>query len=210
MADARTVADGNRHLQRLGRIRARTFRGTRRRGPRCARAEGARSAPVRRARSHVARRRSNRRPRSSESAWGPPGDGDDLAGVRDPAAGQTGWGVWPLGAYVVRRGMSDPARALQTLHALTHRLGRLTHRLGRDRDPPSLRPRSRTDAGDLAALEQRRQRTRASWSARASGHACSGACGCARWWTTRHLCRGCCACCRATLAPACGAAWRTT
>lgn len=39
-----------------------------------------------------------------------------------PDAGLTGWVVWPLGEFVARRGLGDPTRALQCLHALTQRL----------------------------------------------------------------------------------------
>lgn len=35
--------------------------------------------------------------------------------------GLAGWIVWPLGEFVVRAGMDQPQRALQTLHALTQR-----------------------------------------------------------------------------------------
>ena len=36
-------------------------------------------------------------------------------------AGLVGWVLWPVGEFVVRRGMAQPQRALQTLHALTQR-----------------------------------------------------------------------------------------
>jgi 3-methyladenine DNA glycosylase AlkC len=36
-------------------------------------------------------------------------------------AGLAGWILWPVGEFVVRRGLSQPQRALATLHALTQR-----------------------------------------------------------------------------------------
>jgi 3-methyladenine DNA glycosylase AlkC len=36
--------------------------------------------------------------------------------------GLAGWIVWPLGEFVARRGLDEPERALQALHALTQRL----------------------------------------------------------------------------------------
>jgi 3-methyladenine DNA glycosylase AlkC len=36
--------------------------------------------------------------------------------------GLRGWIVWPLGEFVARRGLNEPERALQALHALTQRL----------------------------------------------------------------------------------------
>jgi 3-methyladenine DNA glycosylase AlkC len=56
-----------------------------------------------------------------EAALGPPGQGDDLGSLRTTDAGLGGWVVWPLGEFVVRRGMQAPARALVVLHALTQR-----------------------------------------------------------------------------------------
>jgi 3-methyladenine DNA glycosylase AlkC len=45
------------------------------------------------------------------------------AGEREVAAqGLAGWIVWPLGEFVARRGIGQPERALQALHALTQRL----------------------------------------------------------------------------------------
>src|SRR5688572_20528637 len=38
------------------------------------------------------------------------------------AGGLAGWIVWPLGEFVARRGLTEPERALQALHALTQRL----------------------------------------------------------------------------------------
>jgi 3-methyladenine DNA glycosylase AlkC len=56
-----------------------------------------------------------------EAALAPPGEGDDLSGLRSGPQGLAGWVVWPLGEFVVRRGADAPQRALQTLHALTQR-----------------------------------------------------------------------------------------
>jgi 3-methyladenine DNA glycosylase AlkC len=56
-----------------------------------------------------------------EASLGPPGVGDDLATLRTSDAGLGGWVVWPLGEFVVRRGMQQPERALAALHALTQR-----------------------------------------------------------------------------------------
>ncbi len=56
-----------------------------------------------------------------EGSLGPAGVGDDLSALRTSGAGLGGWVVWPLGEFVVRRGMQAPERALATLHALTQR-----------------------------------------------------------------------------------------
>lgn len=56
-----------------------------------------------------------------ESALAPAIDGEDLSLLRTSNAGLAGWVVWPLGEWVVRQGMAEPERALQTLHALTQR-----------------------------------------------------------------------------------------
>jgi 3-methyladenine DNA glycosylase AlkC len=56
-----------------------------------------------------------------EASLAPAGDGDELGTLRSGAHGLAGWVVWPLGEFVVRRGIEHPARALQTLHALTQR-----------------------------------------------------------------------------------------
>jgi 3-methyladenine DNA glycosylase AlkC len=56
-----------------------------------------------------------------EAALAPPGEGDDLTVLRSGADGLAGWVVWPLGEFVVRRGIDSPRRALRTLHALTQR-----------------------------------------------------------------------------------------
>ena len=56
-----------------------------------------------------------------EAALAPPGIGDDLSALRSGPSGLAGWVVWPLGEFVVRRGIDAPERALRTLHALTQR-----------------------------------------------------------------------------------------
>ncbi len=56
-----------------------------------------------------------------EASLGPAGVGDDLSALRTGDAGLGGWVVWPLGEFVVRRGMHAPERALAALHALTQR-----------------------------------------------------------------------------------------
>jgi 3-methyladenine DNA glycosylase AlkC len=56
-----------------------------------------------------------------EAALAPPGAGDDLTALRCGPQGLAGWVVWPLGEFVVRRGIDVPQRALRTLHALTQR-----------------------------------------------------------------------------------------
>ena len=55
-----------------------------------------------------------------EAALAPPGIGEDLSASRS-GDGLAGWVVWPLGEFVVRRGMDQPQRALRCLHALTQR-----------------------------------------------------------------------------------------
>jgi 3-methyladenine DNA glycosylase AlkC len=58
-----------------------------------------------------------------EAALGPPVAVDGVASnPTQPEQGLAGWIVWPLGEYVARRGLSEPERALQALHALTQRL----------------------------------------------------------------------------------------
>ncbi len=61
--------------------------------------------------------------RAIEAALAPPIDVDGVAAVRDDhSQGLAGWIVWPLGEFVARRGLDEPVRALQALHALTQRL----------------------------------------------------------------------------------------
>lgn len=58
-----------------------------------------------------------------ERSLAPPIDPDVPAGSRiEATGGLAGWIVWPLGEFVARRGLDDPERALQALHALTQRL----------------------------------------------------------------------------------------
>jgi 3-methyladenine DNA glycosylase AlkC len=56
-----------------------------------------------------------------EASLGPPGEGDDLGGLRTSTAGLAGWIVWSMGEFVVRRGLVQPERALAALHAMTQR-----------------------------------------------------------------------------------------
>ena len=46
---------------------------------------------------------------------------DDGLGMRTSDAGLAGWIGWPLGEFIARRGLAEPERALQALHALTQR-----------------------------------------------------------------------------------------
>jgi 3-methyladenine DNA glycosylase AlkC len=56
-----------------------------------------------------------------ERALAPPWP-DDRLGSDDPLRdGLEGWALWPVGEFVARRGLAQPARALQVLHALTQR-----------------------------------------------------------------------------------------
>ncbi|MEO7854949.1 MAG: DNA alkylation repair protein [Rubrivivax sp.] len=56
-----------------------------------------------------------------EASLGQAGAGDQLADLRTGDAGLAGWVMWPLGEFVVRRGMVSPQRALKVLHATTQR-----------------------------------------------------------------------------------------
>jgi 3-methyladenine DNA glycosylase AlkC len=56
-----------------------------------------------------------------EAALAPTVDGEDLGMLRTGPQGLAGWALWPVGEWVARRGLEDPDRALQTLHALTQR-----------------------------------------------------------------------------------------
>jgi 3-methyladenine DNA glycosylase AlkC len=56
-----------------------------------------------------------------EASLAPPHTHERLGEMRLGEAGLAGWILWPVGEFVVRRGMQDPARALQVLHALTMR-----------------------------------------------------------------------------------------
>jgi 3-methyladenine DNA glycosylase AlkC len=56
-----------------------------------------------------------------EAALAPPVAVDGVAGHGSGDAGLAGWVGWPLGEFVARRGLGEPERALQCLHALTQR-----------------------------------------------------------------------------------------
>ena len=56
-----------------------------------------------------------------EAALAPAPLGDEPNPARNAADGLAGWVVWSLGEFVVRRGMHEPERALQALHAMTQR-----------------------------------------------------------------------------------------
>jgi 3-methyladenine DNA glycosylase AlkC len=56
-----------------------------------------------------------------EASLGPPAPSDGAGAPGTTPAGLAGWVVWPLSAFIARRGLADPARALQALHALTQR-----------------------------------------------------------------------------------------
>lgn len=45
----------------------------------------------------------------------------ELGSLRAGPDGLAGWALWPLGEWVARRGLDDPHRALEVLHALTQR-----------------------------------------------------------------------------------------
>ena len=56
-----------------------------------------------------------------EHALAPPWP-DDRLGSDDPCLdGLEGWALWPVGEFIARRGLAQPDRALQALHALTQR-----------------------------------------------------------------------------------------
>lgn len=56
-----------------------------------------------------------------EAALAPVVAGADLGALRTGPQGLAGWALWPMGEWVARRGLEDPHRALQALHALTQR-----------------------------------------------------------------------------------------
>ncbi len=56
-----------------------------------------------------------------EAALAPAEPGDAMAQLQGLAGGLRGWILWPVGEFVARRGLAEPERALQTLHALTQR-----------------------------------------------------------------------------------------
>ena len=58
-----------------------------------------------------------------EASLGPPGEGDDLPGLRTSAAGLAGWPVWPLTeAVALLAAANAPERGLLALQAMTQRL----------------------------------------------------------------------------------------
>jgi 3-methyladenine DNA glycosylase AlkC len=56
-----------------------------------------------------------------EAALAPPADHERLSELRMGDAGLSGWVLWPVGEFVVRRGMAEPERALGLLGELTQR-----------------------------------------------------------------------------------------
>ena len=56
-----------------------------------------------------------------EAALAPVVEDAELGSLRTGPDGLAGWALWPLGEWVARRGLDEPNRALQTLHALTQR-----------------------------------------------------------------------------------------
>jgi 3-methyladenine DNA glycosylase AlkC len=56
-----------------------------------------------------------------ESALAPAFSGEDLAAMHTSTEGIAGWVIWSTGEFVVRRGMQEPARALQSLREMTMR-----------------------------------------------------------------------------------------
>lgn len=55
-----------------------------------------------------------------QASLAPPLPDDALSG-HDLRAGTAGWALWPVGEFAARRGLSQPQRALDLLHALTQR-----------------------------------------------------------------------------------------
>ena len=56
-----------------------------------------------------------------EAALAPAETGDAMAQLSGLQAGLRGWILWPVGEFVARRGLAEPERALQALHAMTQR-----------------------------------------------------------------------------------------
>ena len=56
-----------------------------------------------------------------EATLAPASTDEDLGAMRLGEAGLAGWILWPVGEFVVRRGLPQPERALRVLHALTMR-----------------------------------------------------------------------------------------
>ena len=55
-----------------------------------------------------------------QAALAPPLPDDSLSG-HDPNVGVAGWALWPVGEFTARRGLAQPQRALELLHAITQR-----------------------------------------------------------------------------------------
>jgi 3-methyladenine DNA glycosylase AlkC len=55
-----------------------------------------------------------------QAALAPPLADDALSG-HDPDAGVAGWALWAVGEFTARRGLAQPRRALELLHAITQR-----------------------------------------------------------------------------------------
>jgi 3-methyladenine DNA glycosylase AlkC len=56
-----------------------------------------------------------------EASLAPPRAGDELSAQRSSDTGLAGWPLWPMGEFIARRGLGEPERALQALHAITQR-----------------------------------------------------------------------------------------
>ena len=56
-----------------------------------------------------------------EAALAPPEASENVGSLQGLAAGLRGWILWPVGEFVAQRGLAQPERALQVLHALTQR-----------------------------------------------------------------------------------------
>ncbi len=56
-----------------------------------------------------------------EAALAPAERGEAMAQLEGLEHGLKGWILWPVGEFVARRGLAEPTRALQALHALTQR-----------------------------------------------------------------------------------------
>ena len=56
-----------------------------------------------------------------EAALAPPFEHERLGEMHGHHPGLAGWALWPVGEFVVRNGINEPARALQLLHSLTQR-----------------------------------------------------------------------------------------
>lgn len=56
-----------------------------------------------------------------EATLAPAEAGDAMAQLDGLQHGLRGWILWPVGEFIARRGLAEPPRALQALHALTQR-----------------------------------------------------------------------------------------